>query len=160
MHNPQKYIPGLVISLFYPRFHDVAQRCVAGLVALHYLARTLVYYDYMIVFVYYFHTGLLFLSTKIKNYSLEILSFMLILLNLHCYTFLSLSTMRKILSFYIDGFKSMTVGKQLWALIIIKLFIFFAILKLFFFPDVLAQKTPPGSDASDTVRNELINRTN
>jgi hypothetical protein len=68
--------------------------------------------------------------------------------------------MRKILSFYIDGFKSMTVGKQLWALIIIKLFIFFAILKLFFFPDVLAQKTPPGSDASDTVRNELINRTN
>jgi hypothetical protein len=67
--------------------------------------------------------------------------------------------MRKILSLYIDGFKSMTVGKQLWALILIKVFIFFAILKVFFFPDVLAQKTAPGADTSDTVRNELINRT-
>ena len=38
---------------------------------------------------------------------------------------------------YVDGFRNMTVGRKLWLLIIIKLFIFFAVLKLFFFPDVL-----------------------
>jgi hypothetical protein len=52
----------------------------------------------------------------------------------------------------------MTVGKQLWALIIIKCIIFFCVLKIFFFPDVVKQKTPAGADPSDTVRNELINR--
>lgn len=36
--------------------------------------------------------------------------------------------------FYRDGFRSMTVGRTLWMLILIKLFIMFAILKLFFFP--------------------------
>jgi hypothetical protein len=68
--------------------------------------------------------------------------------------------MRKLIKFYVDGFKSMTVGKQLWALIIIKLVILFAILKVFFFPDIVAQKTPTGADPSDTVRSELINRVN
>jgi flagellar basal body-associated protein FliL len=66
--------------------------------------------------------------------------------------------MREFFQFYIDGFKSMTVGKQLWILIIIKVVIFFCVLKIFFFPDVVAEKTPIGSDPSDTVRNELINR--
>jgi hypothetical protein len=68
--------------------------------------------------------------------------------------------MRKIFQFYIDGFKSMTVGKQLWILIIIKVAILFGVLKLFFFPNVLAKKTPIGADPSDTVRNELIKRVN
>lgn len=40
---------------------------------------------------------------------------------------------RKIADLYIDGFKSMTVGKKLWILIIVKLIIIFAILKVFFF---------------------------
>ena len=35
---------------------------------------------------------------------------------------------------YYDGFKNMTLGKTLWAVIIIKLFIMFAVLKFFFFP--------------------------
>ena len=42
-----------------------------------------------------------------------------------------------IFSFYYDGFRSMTVGKKLWIIIFIKLFIMFAILKLFFFPNFL-----------------------
>ena len=45
---------------------------------------------------------------------------------------------KRIIRFYVEGFKSMTVGKTLWALIILKLFIMFAILKLFFFPDLLS----------------------
>ena len=33
-------------------------------------------------------------------------------------------------------------GKTLWAIILVKLFIMFAILKLFFFPDFLAGQSP------------------
>lgn len=43
-------------------------------------------------------------------------------------------TIKKIFRFYLDGFRSMTVGKTLWAIILVKLFILFAILKVFFFP--------------------------
>ncbi len=41
--------------------------------------------------------------------------------------------LKKIWQFYYTGFKEMTVGKVLWTIIIIKLFIMFFILKLFFF---------------------------
>ena len=40
---------------------------------------------------------------------------------------------------YYDGFRHMTLGKTLWLIIGIKLFIMFAILKVFFFPDFLKQ---------------------
>jgi len=43
----------------------------------------------------------------------------------------------RIIQFYRDGFRSMTLGKTLWKIILIKLVIIFAILKLFFFPDLL-----------------------
>ena len=45
--------------------------------------------------------------------------------------------MRKIIQFYFDGFKGMTLGRTLWAIILIKLFILFFVLKLFFFPNYL-----------------------
>ena len=44
---------------------------------------------------------------------------------------------RNIYTFYRDGFRRMRVGKKLWAIIAIKLFIMFAVLKAFFFPDFL-----------------------
>lgn len=40
---------------------------------------------------------------------------------------------KRIWLFYYDGFKGMTLGKTLWIIIVIKLFIMFFILKLFFF---------------------------
>ncbi len=40
-------------------------------------------------------------------------------------------------TFYRDGFKGMTLGKKLWKIILIKLFVMFVILKLFFFPNFL-----------------------
>ena len=43
----------------------------------------------------------------------------------------------RIFHFYVDGFRSMKTGRKLWAIIFIKLFIMFAILKVFFFPDYL-----------------------
>jgi hypothetical protein len=64
-----------------------------------------------------------------------------------------IQALKKIVLFYVDGFRSMTVGKTLWAVILIKLFIMFAILKLFFFPDFLSGQTP--DERSRSVLNEL-----
>lgn len=47
--------------------------------------------------------------------------------------------LKRIWLFYYEGFKSMTLGKTLWMIIIIKLFIMFFILKLFFFKDDLRE---------------------
>lgn len=58
---------------------------------------------------------------------------------------------------YADGFRNMTIGKVLWTVIIIKLFIIFFVLKLFFFPDVLKQKAK-GGDKASYVAGELISR--
>lgn len=66
---------------------------------------------------------------------------------------------KSIVSFYSDGFRNMSsVGRQLWLLIIVKVIILFGILKLFFFPDVIDEKTEPGNEGAQTVRTEIINR--
>ncbi len=61
----------------------------------------------------------------------------------------------KIISFYYDGFKSMTVGKTLWKIIIIKLFIMFAVLKLFFFNDYLDSKFKTDKAKADYVFEQI-----
>ncbi len=58
----------------------------------------------------------------------------------------------RIWEFYRDGFRSMTLGRTLWALILIKLFI----LKLFFFPSFLKGKT--NEEKQEYVGSELIHR--
>ena len=58
---------------------------------------------------------------------------------------------------YYDGFRSMKLGKTLWAIILIKLFIMFAILKVFFFPNYLKQHANKGQE-DDFVATELIDR--
>ena len=40
------------------------------------------------------------------------------------------------LEFYIQGFRSMTLGRTLWKIIVIKLLIIFLVFKFFFFPDI------------------------
>ena len=48
------------------------------------------------------------------------------------------SVILRIWNFYVSGFKNMSNwGKQVWIIILIKLFIMFIILKLFFFPNFL-----------------------
>jgi hypothetical protein len=64
----------------------------------------------------------------------------------------------KVYRFYADGFRQMTLGKTLWTIIIVKLIIIFAVLKVFFFPDFLKQNAVDGDKAS-YVSNELIKRT-
>lgn len=53
----------------------------------------------------------------------------------------------KVYNLYADGFRNMTIGRTLWMIIIIKLFIIFAILKLFFFPDFLKEHAGEGHEA-------------
>jgi hypothetical protein len=60
--------------------------------------------------------------------------------------------------FYYEGFRGMTVGKRLWIIILIKLFILFFILRLFFFPNFLNSKFDSAKDKSDYVGKELIDR--
>ena len=43
----------------------------------------------------------------------------------------------RVIRFYVDGFRSMTLGRTLWGIILLKLFIMFAVLKAFFFPSYL-----------------------
>lgn len=64
----------------------------------------------------------------------------------------------RILRFYVDGFREMTVGRSLWVLILIKLAIFFLIFKLFFFPDRLSEDYPDDNARSEAVRTSLIER--
>lgn len=66
--------------------------------------------------------------------------------------------MKRILRFYIEGFRSMTVGRKLWAIIIIKLVFIFLIMKLFFFPDILSRDYDTDEERADAVRETLINR--
>jgi hypothetical protein len=61
----------------------------------------------------------------------------------------------RIFRFYVDGFRSMTVGKTLWIIIGIKLFIMFAILKLFFFPNFLKTNFDNDSERSGYVIEQL-----
>ena len=44
---------------------------------------------------------------------------------------------KSIFTFYRDGFRGMVLGKKLWTIILIKLFVMFVVLKLFFFPNYL-----------------------
>ncbi|MDR0872160.1 MAG: DUF4492 domain-containing protein [Prevotellaceae bacterium] len=64
----------------------------------------------------------------------------------------------RIFRFYYDGFRSMTIGKTLWAIILIKLFVMFLILKVFFFPNFLNEKADTETGKQEYVSEELINR--
>ena len=65
--------------------------------------------------------------------------------------------LRKVFYLYYDGFRSMTLGRTLWAVILVKLFIIFVILKLFFFPNFLKSKTTEGGEA-EYVGSEMVDR--
>lgn len=57
---------------------------------------------------------------------------------------------------YYDGFREMTVGKTLWAVILIKLAIMFLVLKIFFFPSHL--RGMDSQERADYVSGELVGR--
>ena len=66
------------------------------------------------------------------------------------------SLLHKVFDLYYDGFRSMRLGKTLWAIILIKLFVIFVVLKLFFFPNFLKQHAE--GDEAGYVATELTER--
>ncbi len=63
----------------------------------------------------------------------------------------------RIFSFYFEGFRSMTWGRALWVLILIKLFIMFFVLRIFFFPRFL-NRFDTTEEKEKYVSEELIKR--
>ncbi len=49
-------------------------------------------------------------------------------------------TAAAIVRFYLDGFRRMRLGRILWGIILLKLFILFAVIKPFFMPDYLDER--------------------
>ena len=64
--------------------------------------------------------------------------------------------LKKIYHFYCDGFKNMTVGKTLWLIVLIKLFIMFIVLKIFFFPNYLNTNFRDDKSRANHVREQLL----
>ncbi len=65
--------------------------------------------------------------------------------------------LKNILNFYVEGFKEMTPrGKKLWMIILIKLFIMFAILKFFFFPNILNDNFKTDEERIQHIEKQLI----
>jgi hypothetical protein len=62
---------------------------------------------------------------------------------------------RRIFCFYYEGFRDMNLGKRLWIIILIKLFIMFVLLKLFFFPDFLKTKYRTDKERGEYVIEQL-----
>ncbi len=62
---------------------------------------------------------------------------------------------QRIFRFYYEGFRSMTVGRTLWVMILIKLTIMFLILRIFFFPNFLNSNFDSDAERSQYVLQEL-----
>jgi hypothetical protein len=64
---------------------------------------------------------------------------------------------KTIFNLYYEGFTNMGfTGRKLWMIVFIKLFIMFAVLKLFFFPDFLKSKFKTNTERGNYVIEQLI----
>ena len=61
---------------------------------------------------------------------------------------------RKVWDLYYEGFRDMTLGRTLWAIILVKLFIMFFVLKPFFFPNYI--KEHARGDAAEFVAKSIF----
>ena len=65
--------------------------------------------------------------------------------------------LKRIYNFYYEGFSGMSKSsKKLWLIIFIKLFIMFAVLKIFFFPNFLNSNFDTDKEKAEHVSNQLI----
>lgn len=65
-----------------------------------------------------------------------------------------------VFEFYRQGFSAMRLGKTLWGVIFVKLFVIFVLLKIFVFDENLNSTFAKDADKSDFVLRNLINPTN
>lgn len=71
---------------------------------------------------------------------------------------INMKRVKRIFWFYVNGFRSMTWGRSLWMIILIKLFVMFFILKMFFFPNFLKTNFSNDQERSDYVIERLTNQ--
>ncbi len=71
-----------------------------------------------------------------------------------------LGKLQTIIDFYVGGFRRMTLGKTLWKIILLKLIVMFAILKLFFFPNYLNTNFETDRQRADHVLDQLTRNNN
>jgi len=70
-----------------------------------------------------------------------------------------ISAVNRLFRFYYDGFRTMSWwGKRVWIIILIKLFVIFIILKIFFFRDFLQKKYETDEQKSEYVLDQLISK--
>ncbi len=63
---------------------------------------------------------------------------------------------RSIYRFYYDGFRDMSWwGRRAWIIIIIKVIIIFAVLRIFFFPDFLKKNFDDDTQRSEYVLDQI-----
>jgi Domain of unknown function (DUF4492) len=68
------------------------------------------------------------------------------------------SFLNRLFLFYYNGFRNMSGwGRKVWVIILIKLFIMFAILKIFFFPDFLYKNWHSNKERTEHVLEQLTN---
>jgi len=66
--------------------------------------------------------------------------------------------LNRLFLFYYEGFRNLSQwGRKVWIIILIKLFIMFAILKIFFFQDFLQRKYDNDKQRSEYVLEQIIN---
>lgn len=72
----------------------------------------------------------------------------------------ALSSFWRVFEFYRQGFSAMRLGKMLWGVIFVKLFVIFVLLKIFVFDENLNSTFAKDADKSDFVLRNLINPAN
>ncbi|MBT3176303.1 MAG: DUF4492 domain-containing protein [Desulfobacula sp.] len=66
-----------------------------------------------------------------------------------------IKSIHTIYTFYRDGFRGMVLGKKLWTIILIKLFVMFVVLKLFFFPNYLNKNFQTDEEKGNFVLEQI-----
>lgn len=61
----------------------------------------------------------------------------------------------RVYDLYRDGFRHMRLGKTLWLIVLVKLFVIFVVLKFFFFPNFISQHAKVGEE-DVFVANQLL----
>ena len=67
--------------------------------------------------------------------------------------------LKNTVSLYVNGFRSMVLGRQLWKIILFKIVIIFGVIKFFFFPNVLATRYATDQDRANHVLSALTQST-
>ena len=70
-----------------------------------------------------------------------------------------LTRIGSVFRFYYEGFRDMPAwGRKVWLIILIKLFVMFAVLRLLFFPNYLGSRYDTDEEKSNHVIEQLIHK--